>query len=309
MSDSSEQQLFAQATIRRVWHNDTWYYSVIDVIAVLSESPNPRNYWNMLKARLKDEGASATLAELVQLRLKAADGRFRQTDTASRETLLRIIQSVPSPRAEPFKEWLAQVGEERIQEIEHPEAALERVRQAYLAKGYTPEWVEARIRSDLVRNDLTDEWKTRGAREGMEFAILTSEIHNGTFALSVAAHKQYKLLPKRTNLRDHMTPLELALISLGEATAAVFHRDRDSQGFDALQRDAKDAGTTAGKAREVIEQDIGRPVVSSENYLALSGPRQRKNTELQAPADPEGAPDRVPDDPDDGPTQLPLFEE
>ena len=271
---SEEQQpnkdisLFEQKTIRRIWHNNEWFYSIVDVIAVLSDSPNPRNYWSMLKRdRLKVEGFDGALTQVETLKLKSADGKFRQTDTANRQTLLRIVQSVPSPKAEPFRVWLAQVGEERFEEIENPAIALERMRSTYRAKGYNAEWSEQRITNDVVRNELTDEWKERGAKEGVEFSMLTNEIHEGTFELSVQAHKEYKLLPAKAGLRDHMSNVELALLSLGEATATLFHRERETQSLPALKKDAKDAGRAAGRARKVIEEEVGHSVVSDENYL------------------------------------------
>lgn len=277
--DTTELSLFEQKQLRRVWYNSEWYYSIIDVIAILTGSDRPRKYWSDLKARAKAEGFDEALVQIKELKLKSPDGKFRLTDTANRQTLLRIIQMIPSSRAEPFKLWLAQVGEERFEEIENPESALNRVRETYRAKGYDDDWIEARIRGDLVRNELTDEWSERGARADTEFAILTNVLTEGTFDLTVQAYKTYKLLPTRANLRDHMDPLELALTSLSEATAITFHRARDSQGFPELKRDATNAGTTAGKARRVIEEDIGRPVVSSENYLHLKKVRgQGKRT-------------------------------
>ena len=273
--NNTDLSLFEQKQIRRVWHKNEWYYSLVDVIAVLTDSPNPRNYWSMLKARLRgEEGFDESQIE--QLKLKSPDNRFRLTDTATRQTLLRIIQSVPSPRAEPFRLWLAQVGEERIEEIENPEAAIERVREMYRAKGYDDAWIEARIKNDLIRNELTDEWQVRGAQEGREYAILTNELTKGTFGFTVQTYKEYKVLPARANLRDHMTPIELALTSLSEATAITYHRDRDSQGFPELHRDTRDAGRTAGKARKAIEEDMGHSVVSQENYLDKAGTRQQK---------------------------------
>lgn len=260
--------------IRRIWNieREEWFYSITDVVGVLiPDSPDPNGYWRTLKRRLKEEeGFDETTAQIIQYRLKSRDGKFRLTDAANRQTLLRLIQSIPSPQAEPMRLWLAQVGEERFEEIEHPEAALERIRETYRAKGYDNDWIDARIRGDLIRNELTDEWRNRGAKEEIgHFAILTNVLTEGTFGLTVVAYKNYKLLPVRANLRDHMTPLELALTSLSEATAITLHRNRDSQGFPALKRDATDAGTTAGKAREVIEADVGQPVVSTENYLHL----------------------------------------
>lgn len=242
--------------------------------------------WSQLKERAKSEGFQESLASIEPLKLKSPDGRFRLTDTANRQTLLRLIQSVPSPRAEPFRLWLAQVGEERLEEIEHPEAAIERVREMYRAKGYDDAWIEARIKNDLIRNELTDEWKERGAKEGVEYAILTNELSKGTFGLTVQAHKDYKLLPTRANLRDHMTPIELALTSLSEATAITYHRERDSQGFPALKRDATDAGEAAGDARRALEARMGRPVVSRENSLDKQTPRRRLK-QAKPPQSPE----------------------
>jgi DNA-damage-inducible protein D len=278
-----------QFQIRRIWNieREEWFYSITDVIAVLvPDSLDPSSYWRTLKRRLKEEeGFDETAAQIIQYRLKSKDGKFRLTDTANRQTLLRLIQSVPSPRAEPVRQWLAQVGEERFEEIEHPEAALERVREAYRVKGYDDDWIEARIRGNVIRNELTDEWRGRGAKEEAgDFAILTNVLTKGTFGLTIASYKTYKLLPTRSNLRDHMTPLELALTSLSEATAITLHRNRESRGFPALERDATDAGATAGKAREVIEADIGQPVVSSENYLHLKKVNEQgKKTEGSLP--------------------------
>jgi DNA-damage-inducible protein D len=200
--------LFEQKQLRRVWHKGEWFYSIIDVIAVLTDSTEPRKYWTAFKARVKTEGFDETFVQIEPLKLKSPDGRLRLTDTANRQTLLRILQSIPSPKAEPFRLWLAQVGEERFEEIENPEAALDRVRATYRAKGYDDSWIEERIRNDLVRNELTDEWRERGAKEGIQYAILTNEISKGTFDLAVQAYKQYKLLPSKENLRDHMTTIE-----------------------------------------------------------------------------------------------------
>ena len=274
--------------VRRIWHQDEWYYAIVDIIAFLTESKDPSGYWRNTKKRLLvDEGAGQALDQIVQLKLKAHDGRFRLTDTANRQIILRLLQSIPSPRVEPLRMWLAQVGEERFEEVEHPEQAIERVRKAYRAKGYENAWIEERIKNDLIRNELTDEWKSRGAEVGVEFAILTNEIHQGTFDISVQAHKKYKLLPTRTNLRDHMTPLELALTSLSEATAITLHQDRESQGFVELKRDATDAGEAGGEARRVIEKRIRKPVRSSQNFLPQ--PSEQKQMEqpslFDAPSD------------------------
>jgi DNA-damage-inducible protein D len=306
MAESQPVQPLNTSIVRRMWYQDTWYYSIIDVVAVLTESVNPNRYWNTLKSRLHSEGADTIHDQVIQLKLQSRDNRLRLTDVATRETLLRIIQSIPSPRAEPFKAWLAQVGEERFAEIEHPEAAFERIRQGYRDRGYDERWIEERMRADLIRNDLTTEWKERGASEGTQFAILTNTIHEGTFAISVAGHKEFKALARRDNLRDHMGPIELALLSLGEATAIELHRDRDSQGFGQLKRDALDAGSTAGRARKVIEQDLGRPVVSNQNYRSLKRPAANLPPAKPATEAPdESTSDHQPDN--DEPTQLPLF--
>ncbi|NJO55871.1 MAG: phage antirepressor protein [Rhodospirillales bacterium] len=307
MEQTPAPEPFHQTVVRRMWYEDRWFYSVVDVVAVLTESVNPNRYWNTLKSRLQGEGADDVLAAIRQLKLQSRDNRLRLTDVADRETLLRIIQSIPSPRAEPFKAWLAQVGEERFVEIEHPEAAFERIRQGYRNRGYDERWIEERMRADLIRNDLTTEWQERGATEGTQFAILTNTIHEGTFAISVAGHKTFKDLSRRENLRDHMSPIELALLSLGEATAIELHRDRDSQGFGELKRDATDAGATAGRARKVIEQDLGRPVVSAQNARAFTRPPAALPP-AQPADEPTNSAEQVAsgDDPD-GPTQLPLF--
>ncbi len=280
--DQADFSFLEKRKLRRVWHKGEWYYSITDIIALLTDSPNPRQYWSTLKARAKaEEGFDEALVHVEQLRLQSQDHRFRLTDTANRQTLLRIIQSIPSPRAEPFRLWLAQMGEERFEEIENPEVALERVRAMYRAKGYDDAWIDARIRGDLIRNELTDEWLSRGAKQDTEFAILTNVITEGTFGLTIQLYKTYKLLPTRANLRDHMDPLELALISLSEATSVTFHRARDSQGFGELKRDAADAGKAGGRARKVIEEEIGRPVPTSDNYLhlrKLSGDKKEQKT-------------------------------
>ena len=281
--DSNDLIIFEQKQVRRMWHKEDWFYSIIDVVAILTDASRPRIYWYQMKERIKTEGFDEALAQIEQLKFKSPDGRFRLTDTANRETLLRIIQSIPSPRAEPFRLWLARVGEERFEEIEHPEAAIERVRVTYRAKGYDEAWIEARIKNDLIRNELTDEWKDRGAKEGVEFAVLTNELSKGTFGMTVSVYKDYKLLPARTNLRDHMTPIELALTSLSEATAITFHRERDSQDFPELKRDTTDAGQATGEARRALEKNMGRSVVSRENYLKTKTVKEKGAQEEQPP--------------------------
>lgn len=268
--------------IRRIWHNGEWYYSVVDLMGVLTDAPEPRKYWNQVKARASTEGFEATLKEIVQLRLISPDRRLRLTDTANRQTMLRIIQSIPSPRAEPVRLWLAKVGDERIEEVENPEVALDRVRETLRAKGHDDQWIEERIKNDLIRNALTDEWKDRGA-QGPDYSILTHVISEGTFGISVEAHKKYKLLPttSKTNLRDHMTYLELALSSLGEATAITLHQNRDSQGFEELHRDATEAGEVGSEARKSIEQRTGQPVISKKNALDMTKTKEKRRLQAQ----------------------------
>jgi hypothetical protein len=270
--------LFQEKAVRRVWHNDRWYFSVIDVIAILTDSNRPRKYWNDLKTKLTEEGYVEVSEKIGQLKMEAPDGKMRETDAADTTTLLRIIQSVPSPRAEPLKRWLAAVGTQRLEEIENPELAMERMKTLYEAKGYPPEWIEKRMRGIAIRNELTGEWEQRGAEEGRDYAILTNEISQATFGVSIQAHKAYKSL-QRENLRDHMTDLELILTMLGEATATTLHRERDSEGMPELQKDARDAGGVAGRTRKDIEAQTGTPVVSPSNYRDLPKNLPEQETE------------------------------
>ncbi|MCF7905729.1 Bro-N domain-containing protein [Candidatus Gracilibacteria bacterium] len=258
--------LFEGKTIRKALHNDEWWFSVIDVIAVLTDSDRPRKYWNDLKKKLTDEGYIEVSEKIGQLKMEAPDGKMRQTDCANTETMLRIVQSIPSKKAEPLKRWLAQVGKERIDEIENPELAQERMKAIYEKKGYPKNWIDKRLRGIAVRQDLTDEWKERGAEKNVEYAILTNEIMQGTFGMKVDEYKSFKNL-KRENLRDHMTDLELILTMLGEATTTKISKGRNSQGFLELQKDAQDGGKVTGKARKDIELESGERIVSNENYL------------------------------------------
>ncbi|HEX6800688.1 MAG TPA: Bro-N domain-containing protein [Ktedonobacterales bacterium] len=281
----------AEEQVRRVWHEGRWFFSVVDVVAVLTDSPDPGAYWRKLKQRLRDdEGASEAVTKCHTLKMRAADGKQRLTDAADTETLLRIIQSIPSPRAEPFKQWLARVGAQRLEELENPAVAADSLRLAYRKKGYTEEWIETRLRNIMTRDEVTAEWRVRGAEEGREFAILTDVLHRGTFALSVREHQQIKHLPARANLRDNMTTLELALSTLAEATSAALHQARDSSGFVELQRDAGEAGEVAGAARTDIEARTGQPVVSSQNAKHLTA-RAEQPPLLLAPDDDAGAGD------------------
>jgi DNA-damage-inducible protein D len=256
--------------IRRVWHDDRWFYSVVDVIALLVDAPVPRNYWADMKRQVQSEGFVELLVKIQQLRMPAADGKLRLTDAADEETLLRIIQSIPSPKAEPIKQWLARVGAERLEEMRDPALAADRLQRLYRQQGYPEDWIELRMQTILDRDELTGEWRERGAKEGREFAILTDTIHEGAFDIKTADHKKLKSIKPRQDLRDNMTRLELALINLAEVASTELHRTRDSQGLSELQRDAKEAGRIGGNARRDVEETLGRPVVSSENRTTLT---------------------------------------
>lgn len=270
----------AEERIRCVWHEERWFYSVIDVIGFLTDSPNPRNYWNMLKHRLADEGATETYTNCVQLKMLAADGKHRLTDAADEETILRLVQSIPSPKVEPLKRWLAHVGAQRLQALNDPTLTADQMRKDYQRLGYSDAWTTERLKKVVARNALTDEWRERGADERREFAILTDTLSTGTFDVTTGEHRKVKHISARQKLRDSMTPLELALTSLAEVTATEMHQDRDSQGFVELHRDAHEAGEVGGAARRDIEARLGRPVVSPTNYKQL---RQERQRELQPP--------------------------
>ena len=272
---STKLAVFNGKRIRKILHDGEWWFSIIDIVEVLVGSDRPRKYWNDLKNKLVAEGYSEVSEKIGQLKMPAPDGKMRLTDCANTETMFRIIQSIPSPRVEPLKRWLARVGKERIDEIENPELAMARMQELYEKKGYPKEWVDKRLRGIAVRQDLTDEWKDRGASNSLEFAILTNEIMQGAFDLKVDEYKQVKGL-ERENLRDHMTDIELILTMLGEATTTKLHRDRDSQGFDPLKKDAKDGGAVAGRTRKDIETQTGKPVISGDNFKQLDARRQKK---------------------------------
>ncbi len=258
--------VFEDKQIRRVFHNDEWYFSVIDIIAVLTESSNPRRYWSDLKIQLtENEGFDQLYEKIVQLKLLASDGKMRETDTANTEAVFRIIQSIPSPKAESFKRWLAKIGYERVQEIEDPELATKRTRAIYKAKGYSDEWIEKRMRGIAIREELTDEWDKRGIKIQREYAILTAEISKATFGMTPSEYKKYKGI-KQENLRDHMTDLELIFSMLGEAATKEIAVNRNAQGFTANTVAAKVGGKIAGDARRELEEESGKPVISKENY-------------------------------------------
>ncbi len=263
----SKLAVFEDKKIRRIFHNGEWYFSIIDIVEVLTESPNPRRYWSNLKIQLIDNESFIQLyPKTVQLKLLAPDGKMRETDTANTETIFRIIQSIPSPKAEPFKRWLAKVGYERVQEIEDPELATQRTRAIYKAKGYSDAWIEKRMRGIAIREELTDEWDKRGIKLQREYAILTAEISKATFGMTPSEYKEHKGL-QRENLRDHMTDLELIFSMLGEASTKEIAVNRNAQGFDENKTAAAIGGKIAGDARHQLEQESGKSVISQENYM------------------------------------------
>lgn len=272
-------KLFEEKKVRSVYNEqeEKWYFSVIDVIQVLTDSTVPKRYWSDLKKKLSKEGSQA-YDKIVHLKMTAEDGKNRVTDTADTETMLRLIQSIPSPKAEPFKQWLAQVGAERIAEIENPELAQARIRETYKAKGYSDEWIDKRIRGILVRDELTNEWKQRGVKEGKEYAILTAEISKATFGIIPSEYKKLKGLSKATeNLRDHMTDLELIFTMLGEASTTEIAKNKNAKGFVENHKAAKAGGNVAGNARKELEQKSGKKIVSKENFKQLTeSPKNKK---------------------------------
>ena len=265
-------QLFEDKKIRTAWDetNEEWYFSIVDVIGVLTDQPTPRSastYWAVLKKRLKDEGANELLTNCKQLKMTAADGKKRLTDVANTEQLLRIIQSVPSPKAEPFKTWLAMVGRERIEETIDPEQAIDRALETYLKKGYSEEWVHQRLLAIRIRNELTDEWEKRGVQKGKEYAILTDEITRAWSGMTTRQYKKYKGITKE-NLRDNMSDLELVLTMLAEATTTEISKTEMPATFQENQEIAQKGGSIAGNARKQIEDATGKPVVTSKNAEA-----------------------------------------
>ncbi len=268
-------KLFEGNKVRRVWHDERWFFSVIDVIQILTDSSIPRRYWSDLKNKLKLEG-SEVYEKIVQLKLIAEDGKQRETDMADVQAMFRLIQSIPSPKAEPFKVWLAKVGQERIDEIQNPELAMERMKSLYEQKGYPEEWVAKRMRGIAVRHTLTDEWNKRGLKKGLEYAILTNEIMQGTFDMKVDDYKKHKNLSVQHNLRDHMGDIELILTMLAEATTTKLSVDRDSLGFNKLHNDAKEGGEIVGKTRKEIENRSGKKILTGNNFLSIKNKKKLK---------------------------------
>ncbi len=267
----SQISLFEEKQVRRAWNaeQEKWLFAIVDVVAILTISSNPQTYWRVMKKRLMDEG-NETVTNCNGLKMTAADGKQRMTDVADTEQLLRIIQSIPSPKAEPFKLWLAKVGYERLEEIENPELAAKRMREIYEQKGYSEEWIEKRLRGIAVRDELTDEWKKRGVKQGKEFAILTAEISKATFGMTPSEYKGFKALSNpKENLRDHMSDLELIFTMLGEASTTEIAKKRNALGFPENRKAAKDGGSVAGKARLDLEKQSGKSISTPENFKAL----------------------------------------
>lgn len=258
--------VFKGKEVRKTIHNNEWWFSVIDVVEVLTGTNRARRYWSDLKIKLTKEGYTEVSENIGQLKLISPDGKKRYTDCANTETLFRLIQSIPSPKAEPFKRWLAKVGYERVQEIEDPELATKRTRALYKAKGYPDSWIEKRMRGIAIREELTDEWDERGAESQRDYAILTAEISKAAFGITPSEYKDLKGL-KRENLRDHMNDLELIFSMLGEASTTEITRNRDAQCFPDLRKAAKNGGNVAGVARKQLEKESGKKVVSKKNYL------------------------------------------
>ncbi len=264
--DTTRIVLFKGRKIRRVFYRNEWRFSVVDVVGALTESANPQVYWRVLKKRLIDEGSNETVTKCNGLKMLAEDGRMRIADCANTEVIFRLIQSIPSPKAEPFKRWLARVGYERVKEIEDPELATKRTRMLYKLKGYPDDWIEKRMRGIAIREELTDVWQKRGAQEQRDYEILTAEISKATFGVTPSEYKDLKRL-KRENLRDHMDDFELIFTMLGERSTTEIHRNEDSKGVPKLKSDAKAGGEIAGGARRNLEKRLGRSVVSKKNYL------------------------------------------
>ena len=274
MAQNDKIQLFEDKRIRTAWdeEKEEWYFSVVDVVAVLTDQPDARHastYWAVLKKRLNNEGAGQLLTNCKQLKMTASDGRKRLTDVADTEQLLRIIQSIPSPKAEPFKLWLAQVGRERIEETIDPELTIERALETYLKKGYTREWINQRLQAIQVRKELTDEWDARGVQKGVEYAILTDEISRAWSGMSTRQYKNLKGL-KKENLRDNMTTLELVLNMLAEATTTEISKQKTPKTFSENLAVAREGGEAAGIARKAVEERTGVPVVTSKNAAQLN---------------------------------------
>src|SRR3989338_6221616 len=279
MTDSDKALVvFQSKKIRRTWFNDGWWFSVVDIIGALTQTDRARKYWSDLKVKLIEEGFEVS-EKIGQLKLLAEDGKLRETDCANTKNMFRIIQSIPSPKAEPFKQWLAQVGYERVQEIENPELAQARMKQLYEQKGYSKEWIEKRLRGIAIRQELTEEWKNRGIKEEKEFAILTNEISKAAFGKTVEEYKEFKKL-KRENLRDHMDDLEIIFTMLGEAATTRIAKTNDAEGLSENKVAARQGGEVAGNARKELESKTGESVLMQENFLAEPEKLKKKRKKL-----------------------------
>ena len=278
MDQTNALVVFQDKKIRRIWYKEEWYFSVVDVVVALTESADAKDYWYRLKKREIESGGIELSTFCRQLKLISTDGKFYETDCANTESLFRIIQSIPSKKAEPFKRWLAKVGYERIHEIENPELAQKRMREIYKAKGYSDEWIEKRVRGIAVRDELTGEWDKRGIKTEKEFAILTSEISKATFGMTSSEYTQFKGL-KKENLRDHMNDLELIFTLLGEASTTKIARSKKALGFFENKDAARRGRKIAGDAREKLEIEAGEKVITPENYL--DEPEKEKKKRLK----------------------------
>ena len=276
---STQIALFQGKKIRRIIRDNEWYFSIVDIIAALTDSNKPRDYWYRMKKREQQSCGIDLSTFCRQLKLPASDGKMYTTDVVNTENAFRVIQSVPSKKAEPFKRWLARVGYERIQEIEDPELATKRTRALYKAKGYPDDWIEKRMRSVAIREELTDEWKDRGVEESKDYAILTAEISKAAFGITPSEYKKIKGL-ERQNLRDHMNDLELIFSMLGEAATTEITRNKDTQGFDENKQAAIEGGSVAGTARKELETKSGKKVVSGENYLPGKKVKKLKSNQI-----------------------------
>jgi len=258
--------LFKNKQVRKTLFNNEWYFSVVDIVEALTDSLDSNDYWYKMKIRVKNEDGIELSTICRRLKLIAPDGKMRETDCVNTEDAFRIIQSIPSPKAEPFKRWLAKVGYERVQEIENPELATKRTRILYKLKGYSDDWIEKRMRGIVIREELTDEWKNRGAKEERDYEILTAEISKATFGVTPSEYKKLKGL-KRENLRDHMDDFELIFNMLGERSTTEIHRTENSQGIPKLKADARAGGDIAGGARKKLEKRLGHSIVTKKNFL------------------------------------------
>jgi DNA-damage-inducible protein D len=277
MEEKNKLVVFQDKKIKRAWHNEEWYFSIVDIISVLTESVDPAAYWRKLKQRLKEEG-NETVTNCHGFKMPAPDGKMRLTDVANTKDCFRLIQSIPSPRAEPFKQWLAQVGYERIEEIENPELGQDRIKEYYELKGYPKNWIDKRLRGIAIRQELTDEWKNRDIKTEQEFAMLTNEISKATFGKTVGEYKEFKQLQKKNqNLRDHMTDWELILTMISEKATTDITKETNSQGFEECKDSANKGGSIAKRTREDIEHNLGKSIITKENFL----PKQKEKKKLE----------------------------